>query len=76
MHQHQQHPMLDRQGDLPENEGPDDLKEAETVCASVETVGQIGSPHAMPDETELLLIICRGLKIPLVDFWPRFKNYS
>ena len=54
----------------------DDLKEAETVCASVETVGQIGSPHAMPDETELLLIICRGLKIPLVDFWPRFKNYS
>lgn len=54
----------------------DDTKEADKICTSVETVGTIGSPHAMPDETGLLLIICRGLKIPLIDLWPRFKNYS
>jgi hypothetical protein len=53
-----------------------DTKEASQICTSVETVGQIGTPHAMPDETGLLLIICRGLKIPLIDLWPRFKNYS
>jgi hypothetical protein len=54
----------------------DDTKEADQVCASVETVRRIGSPHAMPDETGLLLIVCRGLKIPLPDLWPQFKNYS
>lgn len=35
MHQHQQHPMLDRQGDLPENEGPDDLKEAASKILAI-----------------------------------------
>jgi hypothetical protein len=54
----------------------DDTKEADQICTSVETVGIIGSPHAMPDETGLLLIVCRGLKIPLIELWPHFKNYS
>ncbi len=54
----------------------DDTKDAESVCTSVEIVGRIGNAHAMPDETGLILFVCRGLKIPLIDLWPRFKNYS
>ncbi|MDB5396567.1 MAG: glycosyl transferase, family 39 [Rhodospirillales bacterium] len=54
----------------------DDTKEADRVCTSVETVGRTGSPDATPDETGLLLIICRGLRFPLIDYWPRFKNDS
>jgi hypothetical protein len=54
----------------------DDLTEANQVCTSVERVHTIESQHAMPDETGLSLIICRGLKIPLIELWPRFKNYS
>ena len=43
---------------------------------SVEDFGQIeSSPWAMPNEQRLHIFLCRGLKTPLRDFWPKTKSW-
>jgi len=43
---------------------------------SVEDLGQVqSSPWAMPNEQALHIFLCRGLKVPLHDFWPKTKNW-
>ena len=43
---------------------------------SVEDLGQVqSSPWAMPNEQALHVFLCRGLKVPLHDFWPKTKNW-
>jgi hypothetical protein len=43
---------------------------------SVEDLGQIESNRwAMPNEQALHIFLCRGLKVPLRDFWPSTKSW-
>ncbi len=42
----------------------------------VEVAGMHRSRYAMPYENDLPIFICRGLKLPLDEVWPRTKNYS
>jgi hypothetical protein len=46
------------------------------VYASVEKVGVLESPWAMPTERGKTLWICRGRRRPLQDDWPRFRHYD
>jgi 4-amino-4-deoxy-L-arabinose transferase-like glycosyltransferase len=32
--------------------------------------------YCMPYESNLPVLICRGLKVPIQEFWPRVRNYS
>ncbi len=41
-----------------------------------EVVGRIENPYAMPDETNLFLVVCRDRKSSLIADWPQFKNYE
>jgi len=43
---------------------------------SVEPVGEIGVPYAMPYERGLTLYLCRDSKQPLADLWPALKHYE
>jgi hypothetical protein len=42
---------------------------------SVETVGTVDAPHAMPYERGIQVSIGRGLKIPVAEAWPKLKNF-
>src|SRR5262249_32845467 len=44
------------------------------ICESAEVAGQIGAPYAMPYETGRPIIVCRGLRIPLAQLWPRLRR--
>lgn len=46
------------------------------VYASVEKVGVLESPWAMPTERGKTLWICRGRKRPLQDDWASFRHYD
>ena len=52
---------------------PDAVKE---VYDSVEIAGKVDNRYAMPDETGLFVVICRGRKTSLIADWPQFKNYN
>ena len=32
--------------------------------------------YCMPYESNLPILVCRSLKVPVQDFWPRVRNYS
>ncbi len=32
--------------------------------------------YCMPYESNLPVLVCRGLKVPIQEFWPRVRNYS
>jgi hypothetical protein len=52
----------------------DDAKDEREQFRSVEDRGLIeSSPWAMPWEQRLHIYICRGLKIPLRDLWPKVR---
>ncbi len=44
-------------------------------CDYVEQAGVIGSPHAMPYETNLPIYICRQLKVPLSVIWQKARFF-
>jgi 4-amino-4-deoxy-L-arabinose transferase-like glycosyltransferase len=44
--------------------------------ASVEAVGRIEHPYAMPYETGLTLWLCRDRQVPLAADWATFKHYD
>ena len=52
---------------------PEAVKEA---YAQVDIVGKIDNPYAMPDETNLFVVICRSRKPSLIEDWPQFKDYN
>jgi hypothetical protein len=33
-------------------------------------------PYVMPYEDQLPIVICRGIKRPLAEIWPKIKNYN
>ena len=42
---------------------------------SIEIVGTVDSPYAMPYERGINVSIGRGLKIPVAEAWPKLKNF-
>jgi hypothetical protein len=49
--------------------------DAERSCNSVEEVGTVGHPLSMTEE-HYTIFICRGLKQPLRELWPRLKHWN
>jgi 4-amino-4-deoxy-L-arabinose transferase-like glycosyltransferase len=45
------------------------------LCESAAFGGHFASPLSMPYEADFDIVICRGLKTPLQDFWPRQRFY-
>lgn len=45
------------------------------LCTSVEQAATIVSPYAMPNETDLPVHVCRGLKIPMAEAWQMLKRF-
>jgi hypothetical protein len=43
---------------------------------SVDSVAFHTNPYAMPYETNLTIYLCRGLKIPIAELWPRTRHYQ
>jgi len=50
-------------------------EDAERNCNSVEAVGTVGHPLAMAEE-HYTIFICRDLKQPLKELWPRLKHWN
>jgi hypothetical protein len=50
-------------------------EDLERSFASVEKVGHVGHPYAMPYE-HLDIFYCRGLKWPLKEVWPKVKSWD
>jgi hypothetical protein len=48
----------------------------EEVFESVEQAGFHQHEYAMPYENNLPLFVCRGIKAPLEELWPRVKHYD
>jgi len=49
--------------------------DAERNCKNVEAVGTVGHPLSMAEE-HYTIFICRGLKQPLPELWPRLKHWN
>ena len=45
------------------------------ICGAIEMVGMTNTPYAMPYENNRALFICRDLRMPLEELWPRLKRY-
>ena len=46
------------------------------ICASLDIAGSFGAPLVMPYENDRPILLCRGLRVPLADAWPRFKRFQ
>jgi hypothetical protein len=53
----------------------DDRESLERVCASVEEAGAHFHPWGMAEENNPIFV-CRGLKVPLRELWPRLKKWN
>jgi Dolichyl-phosphate-mannose-protein mannosyltransferase len=42
----------------------------------VERVGEIDSPYAVSDETNISIYVLRGLRMPFTKVWPRLKHFD
>jgi hypothetical protein len=45
-------------------------------CAQLDIVAHFGAPLVMPYESGRPIFVCRGLRVPLTDAWPRFKRFQ
>ncbi len=53
-----------------------DLKGKTDKFESVTIADTVRSAYAMPYENNLAIYVCRNLKIPLKDLWPKLKHYE
>lgn len=53
----------------------DDRESLERLCASVEEAGRHEHPWGMAEENGAIWV-CRGLKTPLPELWPRLKKWN
>jgi hypothetical protein len=53
----------------------DDRESLERVCVSVEEAGRHEHPWGMAEENGSIWV-CRGLKTPLPELWPRLKHWN
>lgn len=51
------------------------LGQMRELFESVEQRGTVVSEYAMPYETDLPVYVCRGLKVPMRELWPKLKRY-
>jgi hypothetical protein len=49
--------------------------ELESIFESVEWVGESDCRYCMPYENQKPIYLCKGLKVPLAEIWPRLKNF-
>jgi hypothetical protein len=57
--------------------GEDDEESLRKLFREVSQVGRVPRvENAMPYEQALPIHLCRGLKTPLEQLWPRVKNYN
>lgn len=47
-----------------------------SVCREAGIVGTFGSTYAMPYERNAPIMLCLGLRRPLLELWPKFKHYE
>ena len=52
-----------------------DRQTVEEYCSRVEEAGVVNHPYAMAEE-HYTIFVCRGLKYPLQEVWPRWKHYN
>ncbi len=45
-------------------------------CANLERAGEIQCGYCMPFEDRQTVFVCRGLKMPLSELWPRVKHFE
>ncbi|HUR97451.1 MAG TPA: glycosyltransferase family 39 protein [Pyrinomonadaceae bacterium] len=50
-------------------------EEAERNCSSVEVSDLVEHPYAMAEE-RFSILVCRGLKTPLPELWPKLKHWN
>jgi hypothetical protein len=50
-------------------------RSAERMCESVEDGPAIGHPYSMREE-HYKVLVCRGLRMPLRELWPRLKHWN
>jgi 4-amino-4-deoxy-L-arabinose transferase-like glycosyltransferase len=43
-------------------------------CGTLDVAGTFGAPLVMPYENDRPIFVCRGLRVPLPDAWPRFER--
>ncbi|MCU0304400.1 MAG: glycosyltransferase family 39 protein [Thermoanaerobaculales bacterium] len=53
----------------------DDRETLEELFESVELAGRVEHPYSMPYQ-HFDIHVCRGLKVPVDELWPRVKQYS
>jgi hypothetical protein len=53
-----------------------DLEDKKQIFESVEVAGVATCRYCMPYENDLRIYLCRKLKIPLKEMWPRLKHYD
>jgi hypothetical protein len=53
----------------------DERAGAEDDCRSVEEAAEVNHPYSMKEEKDRILI-CRGLRQPLPDLWPKMKHWN
>lgn len=53
-----------------------DLEDKRASFQSVEVAGVVHSEYCMPYENNLRIYICRKLKVPLKDLWPKLKSFD
>jgi hypothetical protein len=53
-----------------------DLKRDRKLFREANVVTVFHNPYAMPYEDNLPIILCRGIKAPLAQLWPKLKDYS
>lgn len=53
----------------------DDKEDAEKNCDTVEERERVSHPYAMGEE-QFNILICRGLKTPLSELWPKLKHWN
>lgn len=52
------------------------LKDKQDMFGSVEVAETVSNTYCMPYENNLNVYVCRKLKVPLKELWPRMKQYS
>jgi hypothetical protein len=53
-----------------------DLKKDLQRFREAKVVTVFRNPYAMPYEDDLPIIVCRGIKTPLPELWPKLRDYS
>ena len=48
----------------------------EEIFEEVTLMTRFSAPYVMPYEDNLPIFVCRRLKVPIAEVWPRTKNYS